>query len=720
MSKGDHASRSAESSGPFLSEGRNCLCTARADRLAFLVDAQAYFRAFKLAAMRARHSILIVAWDVHGDTPLEFPDEARADVPNKLGPFLKHLLDTRDRLKVHILDWGSPLVFNPGRELNARAHFHWFGHPRLRFALDRRYPVGGSQHQKIVVIDDAVAFVGGLDLTLDRLDDRRHRPADPRRRNPDGKAYGPHHDVQVALDGPAARVLSDVARQRWLWATDELIEPAEAAADCWPDGLEPDVEGVEVGVARTYPQWNGRPATREIEALLVDGVRRAQDTLYIENQFFTATRVVQAILSRLKEQDCPEIVVVLPGRHGDWLEHQAIGRRQKMLIGRLGEADRHDRLRIYTSFAGAHERVAVKVHAKLQIGDGRRVQIGSANLANRSMGLDSECDIAFEAEPASPAADAVEGFRDGLIAEHLGVERARVQEEIAARGSMIAAIEALRGGDARTLERVSGLVCDQSAEAGREIDELLDPDVPLEPERVTDEMVSEPTARAELRRGVRRLCIVLCALLALAAAWRWGPLAEYLDLKLLTELGGAFAGDGTLAAVAIAAYVVGTLVMFPLTLLIAATGLLFGPVTGLVVAFAGSLASAVTGYGIGAALGREMLGRLAEGRLDRISRLLARRGVLSVFLIRLLPVSPFTLVNLAAGASHIRLRDFVLGSALGLAPGIAAMTLFAGKLGQFLQSPDVGDLAILIGLLAVIVGAATWSWKRFGRDLPEE
>lgn len=480
------------------------------------------------------------------------------------------------------------------------------------------------------------------------------------------------------------------------------------------------MEGVEVGVARTYPEWNGRAETREIEALLVDGVRRARETLYIENQYFTATRVAQAVLGRLGEADGPEIVIVLPGRHGGWLERKAIEPKQSAFLARLREADRHGRLGIYSPFAGADREVAVKVHAKLQIGDGRRVQIGSANLANRSMGLDSECDVAFEAEPGSAAADAVARLRDGLIAEHLGVTAERVREEIAARGSMIAAIDALRGGEARTLERFSGLRRDQPEESAPKVEDLLDPDAPLEPERIAGEMVSDPAARTDLRRGLWRLAIVLGALLTLAALWRWGPLAEYADPRLLTELGGAFAEDRVAAAVAVAVYVVGSLVMFPLTLLIAATGLLFGPFTGLAVAFAGSMASALAGYAIGAALGRGTLRRLAGGRLDRISRLLARRGVLSVTLIRLLPVSPFTIVNLAAGASHIRFRDFALGSALGLAPGIAAMTFFAGQLGRFLRSPDPGDLAILLGLLLVIAGAAAWSWKRFGRDLPED
>ena len=174
-------------------------------------------------------------------------------------------------------------------------------------------------------------------------------------------------------------------------------------------------------------------------------------------------------------------------------------------------------------------------------------------------------------------------------------------------------------------------------------------------------------------------------------------------------------GGWASTVVALAAYVVGGLVMFPVIVLIAATGLLFGPITGLIVAGCGSILSAVVGYGIGALVGRDALHRISGSTLDRVSRQLARRGFLSMTVVRLLPLAPFTLINLAAGASHIRFPDFVLGTVLGMAPGIIAITLFSGQLGQVLRSPDLFNFVLLTVLLMSIVGAGWWSWRRFAR-----
>src|SRR5690606_33261766 len=151
-------------------------------------------------------------------------------------------------------------------------------------ALDDQHPLGASLHQKLVVIDDAVAFVGGIDLTIDRLDDPSHRPDDPRRCNADGSSYAPLHDVQAAVDGPAARALAAVARERWERATGTVLAPVEAESDPWPDELPVDIADAEVAIARTYPPWRGARAIREVERLHLASIAQARETIYIENQ----------------------------------------------------------------------------------------------------------------------------------------------------------------------------------------------------------------------------------------------------------------------------------------------------------------------------------------------------------------------------------------------------------------------------------------------------
>jgi phosphatidylserine/phosphatidylglycerophosphate/cardiolipin synthase-like enzyme len=315
----------------------------------------------------------------------------------------------------------------------------------LCFALDSQHPLGASHHQKIAVIDDCIAFVGGIDLTASRLDEPEHRPYDPRRRNPDGTSYPPYHDAQVAVDGPAAQALGQIARDRWTRATGQRLRPSEPSAECWPDGLGVDVEKVDVAIARTYPTWKRREETREVEKLFLDSLASARETVYIENQYFTAACVARVLVERLSQADCPEIVLVVPQEPTGWLEQTAMGIKQRYWMAGLREADRHGRFRVYMPVVGDNGEIGVKVHAKIMVADDRFLRIGSANLNNRSMGLDSECDLALEGEPGSPEATAITSLRDRLVAEHLGTSRERVAEEIGRHGSLIEAIEALRG-----------------------------------------------------------------------------------------------------------------------------------------------------------------------------------------------------------------------------------------------------------------------------------
>ena len=113
----------------------------------------------------------------------------------------------------------------------------WAMHERITFKLDGAHPPGAAHHHKIVVIDDAVAFCGGIDMTGDRWDTSEHRDDDPRRRRPfTRRAYGPWHDATTAVSGAAAKALGDHARERWKQASGEVLAPPPAGSDPWPDG----------------------------------------------------------------------------------------------------------------------------------------------------------------------------------------------------------------------------------------------------------------------------------------------------------------------------------------------------------------------------------------------------------------------------------------------------------------------------------------------------
>jgi uncharacterized membrane protein YdjX (TVP38/TMEM64 family) len=233
-------------------------------------------------------------------------------------------------------------------------------------------------------------------------------------------------------------------------------------------------------------------------------------------------------------------------------------------------------------------------------------------------------------------------------------------------------------------------------------------------ERIADAQTHQGSTPATLRRHLMTTGLAVVAMLLVAATWRWGPLADF-DISTVLSGAAAIFENPILAIAAIAAcFVLGSLVFAPLVAMVVAAGLLFDPATAFCGAFAGALLAAVTGYGIGNALGRQPMWRLAGSRVERVSRIFSRHGVLTVVVARNLPLAPFTLVNMIAGASHISFRSFALGSALGMAPGIFVMTILADRFRAFLLNPDLFNLTIFGLLVAALALAGAWVWWRFG------
>ena len=691
-------------------EGRNCWRRARANRVAFLVDGAAYFDAFARAVERARHSILVAGWDFNTRIRLR-RDGSQGDVSDRLGELLNTVVSRRAGLHAFVLDWDFAMIYAMDREVLPSYRLAWRTHRRFHFHLDDCHPVGAAHHQKIAVIDDAIAFVGGLDFGAARWDTPEHRPDDPRRVDPWGQSYPPFHDVQVAIDGAAAAAVAEYVRERWRRATGQRLPALPANEGCWPEGLEPDVENVDVAISRTEPAYDGRPEVREIERMYVDAIRAARRFVYIENQYLTATRVGDVLASRLREEDGPEIVIVNPRQCAGWLEETTMGVLRARLLRRLREEDRHGRLRVvYPDVSGLGEGW-MKVHAKLLVVDDTLLVAGSANLNNRSMGLDTECDLAIESGSEERLERAIAAFRNRLLGEHLGADPDRVAAALAHRGSLIRAIDDLRGGP-RTLSDLTEEV-PEWLEALVPEGTAVDPERPVDPDQLLDLLA--PGDFDETRPRLWLAGIAVLALLALSAAWRWTPLGEWLDPQMIAAWARPLRASSLAPFVLVAMYVVSSLLMVPVTLAILVTALIFGPLLGAAYALVGSVASALAAYGLGSLLGRQKLNRLAGSSLNRLSRRLARQGVLVVAMMRIVPVAPFTVINLAAGASHIGLRDFLIGTVFGMTPGILLMTFFADSLARAVREPHLGNVGALIAVGSLLLGVGYLLRRRSSR-----
>ncbi len=678
-----------------LEEGKNCWCIKKAHRLAFLVDAAAYFEAFARSALNARESILIAGWDIDSRIRLFREGEVEGHSP-VFFEFLNRLVKKEKKLKAHLLEWDFAVIYAFERQFFPDFRLPWKKNRRIHFHMDGEHPIGGAHHQKVVVMDDRMAFVGGIDLTRRRWDTPEHKPHDPRRIEPSGEHYGPFHDVQIVLEGQVASALGELIRTRWQRATGKSLEvPERVEGDLWPPHMVPDLEDVRVAVVRTDPAHKGREGIREVEALYLDTIAAAQRFIYIENQYLTSMSVGKALAGSLEKKEGPEIVIVLRVS-SDWLEETTLGVLRAGLLAHLRRADVHGRLRIYYPHVPGLQGSVLNVHSKVMIVDGTFARVGSSNLTNRSMGVDTECDIALESSGEQRIEEGISRFMHRLLAEHLGVSSREMEGAMRETGSLIRSIEKLSG----TGRTFLPFPREEISWKNEFIPVAVDPVEPIDPGKLLPEDVAQ-----EGEHRLWRVLLLLGALLALAAAWRWTPLSDWVDYDTLVALGAGVKDSGMAPAIVLSAYVLGSLVMLPVTVLIMATAITFGPVNGFFYSMTGCVLAAMATYGMGRALGREAVSRLAGSRVHRLSRKLGDHGVLTVVTIRIIPFAPFTIINMFAGASHIRFRDFIVGTVLGMGPGIAAVTLFGHQLVAAIREPGWESFAILGIILIFMVSA---------------
>jgi phosphatidylserine/phosphatidylglycerophosphate/cardiolipin synthase-like enzyme/uncharacterized membrane protein YdjX (TVP38/TMEM64 family) len=702
------------------------------------IDAAEYYRAFMLAALGARDSIFILGWDFHSRTQLLREGERLAEdpqAPRLLGEFLNYVAARRRGLRIRILIWDFPSLFGVEREFpffyGKPVPGAWQPHRRIQVRFDSSHRLGGSHHQKVIVVDDVVGFCGGMDLTHRRWDTCEHRAGDEHRRH-DGQAYSPVHDVGMQVEGGTARALGHLARRRWRLAGGTPVLPGPrrlqqallrrqralrhllTRAGRSSRGLP----GARIAVSRTFAPGvdNPRPV-REVEALFIDMIRAARRWIFIENQYFTAEVAGRALEERLAEPDGPEVVVIVRLLSHGWLEELTMERLRTQLIHRLRAVGGAHRVHVYYPHVdGLDERSCVDVHSKVMIVDDRYLRVGSANFANRSMGLDSECDLTLEAQTDAERRFVRETLAR-LLGEHLGCRSVEVLAQLEAGTPLIRTIERLSTNGPR---RLAPLELREDVVAPPVLADLGDPEAPIDLNPLRDLFASDeirttgPDVRygQTSRRGWLPLLGIALLAVVLTLAWRYTPLRDLVNAQRAVAWAHEFGGRPWAPLIVLFAYTPGCWVLFPRPVITLFAVLAFGPWLGFTYALAGLVIAALVTYFAGYAMNPQRVVRMMGPRLSGIIDVLRRRGLLAMTAMRLVPLAPFAVEGLAAGALRIKVWHFAVGSAIGMTPGTLAATVFADQVEALLDRDSAANWP-LIGAMAVLLGTATWFVRRW-------
>ncbi|PZP53832.1 MAG: phospholipase [Micavibrio aeruginosavorus] len=581
----------------------------------------------------------------------------------------------------------------------------------LHYCIDGVLPLGSCHHQKIAVIDDEVGYCGGMDIALARWDFREHHPVNKERKDPKGlldphhvEPFAPYHDLMMVTAGNSARALAELFRDRWNLACDDKIFPlssekAQGLPTAWPDSDPPDFENVDIAIARTLPPVKRQPRREEIFPAYLAEISKAEKFIYIENQFLVQIDIARALNKRLREK--PELRVLaiscdLPKGIMERKSMWAPRLKFREIIESGGVADRVALVHPVSRENGKED--PVRIHSKLMIIDDKFLHLGSANINNRSMGFDTECDQILIGQDQK-SRKKISDVRTDLIREHSGreaLEIGRLVDSFAPINDFLEEVPTSR----QHFKRIND-------EAFRKESFVQFAKMIADPRRpLISADITIPLSRKHFGKHFSKPWVWLfLALLTLAAVSgiafaNNGP--DWLSLKNITGWLSALDNSAYTIPIILGLFVISSLIMFPITILIAATSAALGPLAGFLLSITGTLLSACIGYGIGRKLGFSKIIDVFGKKTETLRNQLNKRGTSSVAVIRMLPILPFGLMNMLFGINAIPFRSYLAGTFLGILPGTITLAFLGSSLFKVISSPSPQNIIFLF------IGVAVW------------
>ncbi len=675
------------------------------------INGQSYFESLHQSLSNAQEQVFILGWDI--DFRIQLIDrEIKAPNPYKdqrcLGGLLSHMAHQNKNLKIFILIWDHPFFYGSDREMFSQIKAKYWFPDNIFFFRDDSHPFTGCHHQKLVVIDGKTAYVGGIDLTSGRWDQLDNPALSYGREDITVGKYPPFRDFMIQVSGDASAHFARHFIRRWKRGVsifDRRIDSPKKMTQCQ------NCNSI-LYIARSSPRYKLYPQVKEVLKIHVELIKRAKELIYIENQYLTNSDIVSALIHQCKNNPNLQVTIILPSVLQGVFEKYSMERKLKKIIKKLNREDQ--RLNNLCLFYPMRKKedgsfISVNVHGKIMIVDDCFLKVGSSNLNMRSMGLDTELDVVIQ----DGNADQLRSLKVKILASLLQSDETRIENELSECGN----INSLLNKKYLNVS-VRNLVFKASSE-DTFLEELvqslpMDESHPLEIEQLAEELFQQSRLKWFKKIILNVFIFLLLSGLTYLAVYysrfliSYAPFStEFLNNLIEHESSWLF-GLGFFVF-----YIFAGLVFFPLNLFILVNATLFSPLGAIALSFLGAMLVGSLGFWIGQFLGLSYLLKRFPSKANKVLETVKKGGVIPIFLLRMIPLLPYSLTNFLLGAINYRFRHYFVGTTLGLLPGIIVFVVLQRTLLDLLFYPNAHNLILFFAIVVIVLFLFNSIKKRF-------
>ncbi|WP_319478561.1 VTT domain-containing protein [Marispirochaeta aestuarii] len=684
-----------------FTQDRHYAYTSTAARLSFFTSSRDYYSVLAEVLPKAQKRILIVGWSFDDRIRLVRDRDTGPSGP-ELGDLLLSIAKEKPSIRVDLCIWKPPSLFAADQHITHKFRKEVHEAPNMDLHQLPAESAFASRHEKFVILDDVLAFIGGIDLTRERWDSPEHPAKSPARVNPEGEAYGPYHDTHAVMSGPAVRELLSLAEEEFSLDLSPDTEPPSL----WPEGIPVDAENARIMISLTRSSPDADvPDLRQIRKVYRDMLSEAREFIFIENQYFSSDEITDLLVRRLREKEGPELIILMSRELPDMLGRMTMGVNASMHIAKLRENDHHGRLGFFNPVSPDDPATPVKVHSKLMITDSRFLTLGSGNINQRSFSFDNEVNILMDAQETDDPG-CVAKLEDRILAQHCGVSPEEWREQVRRNGGSRLSAFRERSSSWEGLQEPGELLPPGSVP--QELLDYFDMEGAPRPEEALHTMTKdEPRGIIARTRKIWGLMLLTAVVLGAVFFLSRTDVDIHELLGAVRELNET--RPGLAALLTIVSFWLSMLVFVSITVPIVSFAALHGPWFGILYSTLGVFSGAAIFYALGLVLhtnpwfDRFRAVRHVKKQFEKIRPY----GLWAVAISRMVPSGPFLVVNLVTGMLGFRPSQFLLGSLIGLMPGIIAFTVFGETIRKVFTDPGWMNILMFVLLLAAYFAIMT-------------